>query len=94
MDRSSFDPQPKTKEVLPCEYAREAYKRGLAYEAELGVNPFTFGLVEFTDSHTSLSTMCVCWRSRRWRTGMGDPNDPAKLAIVGDEKMEGSRIGF
>ena len=31
-------------------------KRGLAYEAKLGVNPFKFGMVGSTDAHTSLST--------------------------------------
>jgi hypothetical protein len=40
----------------PREYAREAYKRGLAYEAKLGVNPFKFGLIGSTDAHTSLPT--------------------------------------
>jgi hypothetical protein len=30
----------KTKDMLPCEYARDALKRGLAYEAKLGVNRF------------------------------------------------------
>jgi hypothetical protein len=42
--------------MLPREYAREALKRGLAYEEKLGVNPFNFGLIGSTDSHTSLST--------------------------------------
>ena len=42
--------------MLPHEYAREALKRGLAYEARLGVNPFKFGLIGSTDSHTSLAT--------------------------------------
>ena len=55
-DRGSFGPEPKTKEMLPREYAREALKRGLAYEAKLGVNPFKFGMVGSTDSHTSLAT--------------------------------------
>ena len=49
-------PQPKTKEMLPKEYAREALKRGLAYESKLGVNPFKFGVIGSTDSHTALST--------------------------------------
>ena len=40
-------PQPKTEDMLPREYAREAYKRGLAYEAQLGANPFKFGLIGF-----------------------------------------------
>ncbi len=42
--------------MIPTEYAREAYKRGLQYEETLGVNPFKFGLVGSTDSHTSLAT--------------------------------------
>jgi hypothetical protein len=42
--------------MLPREYAREAWKRGMAYEAELGANPFKFGVVGSTDSHTGLST--------------------------------------
>ena len=42
--------------MLPREYAREAYKRGLAYEEKLGVNPFKFGMVGSTDAHTSLSS--------------------------------------
>ncbi|MFN7779256.1 MAG: DUF3604 domain-containing protein, partial [Betaproteobacteria bacterium] len=42
-DRGSFGPQPKTDAMLPREYTREALKRGLAYEAKLGANPFKFG---------------------------------------------------
>ena len=55
-DKGSFGPQQKTPDMLPKEYAREAFKRGLAYEASLGVNPFKFGVVGSTDSHTGLST--------------------------------------
>lgn len=53
---SSFGPTAQTSDMLPRAYAREAFKRGLAYEVKLGVNPFKFGLVGSTDSHTSLST--------------------------------------
>ena len=55
-DRGSFGPEAKTEAMLSREYAREAFKRGLAYEAQLGINPFKFGLIGSTDSHTSLST--------------------------------------
>ena len=55
-DKGQLGPAPKTKEMLPREYSREALKRGLAYEAEFGVNPFKFGLIGSTDTHTSLST--------------------------------------
>ena len=36
-------------------YARPALKLGLDQQAELGVNPFKFGMIGSTDSHTSLS---------------------------------------
>ncbi len=45
-----------TKEMLPGSYARSALKTGLTLEEKLGVNPFKFGLVGSTDSHTGLST--------------------------------------
>ncbi|MCZ6674753.1 MAG: DUF3604 domain-containing protein, partial [Verrucomicrobia bacterium] len=38
------------------EYGRSALKLGLEQKAELGVNPFKFGMIGSTDSHTSLST--------------------------------------
>ncbi|WP_455366077.1 DUF3604 domain-containing protein [Kaarinaea lacus] len=55
-DKGSFGPEPKTKDMLPREYAREALKRGLVYEKKLGANPFKFGMVGSTDTHTSLAT--------------------------------------
>ena len=54
-DRGSFG-SAKDPDMIPREYAREALKRGLAYEAELGVNPFRFGMVGSTDTLTSLAT--------------------------------------
>lgn len=39
-----------------AEYARSALKHGLKFENELGANPFKFGLIGSTDSHTALST--------------------------------------
>jgi len=55
-DKGSFGPQPKTEDMLPREYAREALKRGLEYKADLGANPFKFGVVGSTDTHTALAT--------------------------------------
>ena len=46
----------KKEEMLQREYAREALKTGLALESRLGTNPYKFGMVGGTDSHTSLST--------------------------------------
>ena len=46
----------KTDDMLAGEYAREALKRGLELEKRLGTNPYKFGLIGATDSHTSLAT--------------------------------------
>jgi hypothetical protein len=48
--------QAKTDDMLPGEYAREALKRGLLLEEKLGTNPYKFGMIGSTDSHTSLAT--------------------------------------
>lgn len=55
-DKGRFGPELKTPDMLPREYTRETLKRGLAYEAALGVNPFKFGLIGSTDMHTGLPT--------------------------------------
>jgi hypothetical protein len=46
----------KQNEMLKHEYARSALKLGLEMQDELGVNPYEFGLLGSTDSHTTLST--------------------------------------
>ncbi len=46
----------KTEDMLQYEYGRSALKLGLQLEAQLGVNPFQFGMIGSTDSHTSLPT--------------------------------------
>jgi hypothetical protein len=46
----------KQEAMLPGEYARSALEEGLALERKLGVNPYKFGLIGSTDSHTSLAT--------------------------------------
>ena len=47
----------KTDDMLAGEYAREALKRGLAIEERLGTNPYKFGMIGSTDSHTSLAAV-------------------------------------
>jgi hypothetical protein len=54
-DRGNFGTAVKKPDMLPREYAREALKRGLAFEAKLGVNPFKFGMIGSSDSHTGLA---------------------------------------
>jgi hypothetical protein len=46
----------KKPDMLQREYAREALKNGLVLEAKLGTNPYKFGMVGATDSHTGLAT--------------------------------------
>jgi hypothetical protein len=46
----------KSDDMLAGEYAREALKRGLVLEKRLGTNPYKFGMIGSTDSHTGLST--------------------------------------
>ena len=46
----------KTDQMLAGEYAREALKRGLELEEKFGTNPYQFGMIGSTDSHTSLAT--------------------------------------
>jgi hypothetical protein len=46
----------KTNDMLEHEYARSGLKLGLKYQRELEVNPFKYGMIGSTDSHTSLAT--------------------------------------
>jgi len=46
----------KTDDMLQREYAREALKNGFKLEKKLGTNPYKFGMVGATDTHTGLST--------------------------------------
>ena len=46
----------KTDDMLAGEYAREALKNGMLLEQKLGTNPYKFGMIGATDSHTSLAT--------------------------------------
>lgn len=48
--------QRTTPEMLGGNYVREALKRGLTIEARSGANPYKFGLIGSTDSHTALAT--------------------------------------
>lgn len=45
-----------TPEMQRGNYVREALKRGLSIEQRTGANPYAFGLVGSTDSHTALAT--------------------------------------
>ncbi|MEE8400003.1 MAG: DUF3604 domain-containing protein [Desulfobacterales bacterium] len=52
---SKLAPEDRVKQKR-FEYARSALKLGLDQQVKLGVNPFKFGMIGSTDSHTSLPT--------------------------------------
>ncbi|MFW2367959.1 MAG: DUF3604 domain-containing protein [Desulforhopalus sp.] len=57
LDKGNLDlTEVKKPEMLQREYAREALKNGLVLEQQLGTNPYKFGMVGATDSHTALAT--------------------------------------
>ena len=55
-DAGNFEGVPKTDAMLPHEYARSALKIGLQVEAAVEANPYRFGMIGSTDSHTALAT--------------------------------------
>ncbi len=44
------------RKIFANEYAREALKQGLELQERLGTNPYQFGMIGSTDSHTGLAT--------------------------------------
>jgi hypothetical protein len=55
-DQGNLASLPKPEGALTTEYARSALMLGLAHEKNLGTNPFKFGMIGSTDSHTGLAT--------------------------------------
>ena len=47
----------KTDDMYQYEYAREALKNGLKMEAESGTNPYQFGMLGSSDTHTALAAV-------------------------------------
>jgi hypothetical protein len=47
--------KPHKDEYFKTEYARSALQLGLQQDEELGVNPFKFGMIGSTDSHTGMA---------------------------------------
>jgi hypothetical protein len=55
-DQGNINGLPKKDGMLQYEYARSALRLGIRLEQELGVNPYKFGMIGSSDTHTSLST--------------------------------------
>ncbi|MCG7522510.1 DUF3604 domain-containing protein [Ruegeria sp. Ofav3-42] len=48
---------PKEAEMLQHEYARSALKLGLQIQAQIGFNPYQFGMIGSSDAHTALAAV-------------------------------------
>jgi hypothetical protein len=80
----------KKPDMLQYEYARSALKIGLELEQKLGVNPYKFGMIGSTDSHTALTT---AGEDNFFGKHSGVEPGPKRwehpMAQVGDKKYEG-----
>jgi len=57
-DKGNLDgSEAKAKGMLDTEYARSALKHGLSLDAQLGANPYKFGMIGSTDAHTGLAAV-------------------------------------
>jgi hypothetical protein len=81
---------PKKKDMLQYEYARSALRIGLQLEKKLGINPYKFGMIGSTDSHTALAT---AGEDNFFGKHSGSEPGPKRwehpMAQVGDKKYEG-----
>jgi len=93
----------KEQSMLQYEYSREALKTGLKLKQSLGVNPYRFGMVGSTDSHTSFAAVeeenffgkhsGVEPEPHRWEhTVISSPLDP-DLAIMGWQQAASGYAG-
>ncbi len=85
----------KDNDMLQYEYARSALQIGLQLEQELGVNPYKFGMIGSTDSHTGLAT---AQEDNFFGKHSGAEPSPERwehpMAQLGDAKYEGwSMVG-
>jgi hypothetical protein len=81
----------KTDSMLGGEYAREALKRGLTLEQRLGTNPYEFGMIGSTDSHTSLSTP---QENNFFGKHAGSEPSPKRIGHVFFESLHGKIMGW
>ena len=77
----------KTPDMLDKDYSRGALKNGLLLEEQLGANPYKFGMIGSTDSHTALATS----DENNWSGKFsGQENNPER-AISKDKFFEGEK---
>jgi hypothetical protein len=80
----------KENDMLQYEYARSGLEIGLELEKKIGVNPYKFGMIGSTDSHTGLAT---AGEDNFFGKHSGAEPGPKRwehpMAQVGDKKYEG-----
>ncbi|MEC9372359.1 MAG: DUF3604 domain-containing protein, partial [Planctomycetota bacterium] len=80
----------KKPEMLQSEYARSGLKLGLKLEEELGVNPYKFGLIGSSDSHTGLAAMEE--ENFFGKTTPQEPSPERSRAVFVDNKETGVKV--
>ncbi len=90
-DKGNLDAsEAKKKEMLEFEYARSALKNGLTLEAKLGTNPYKFGLIGSSDSHTGLTA--IEEENFFGKTTPQEPSPERMTATFMDNKKSGVKI--
>jgi len=74
----------KENEMLQYEYSREALKNGLLLEEKLGINPYDFGLIGSTDSHTAMATADRDNYTGKFTNMVNDKNRALKVEEIGE----------
>jgi hypothetical protein len=82
--------QLKTPDMFAGEYARAALKRGLEIAARTGANPYAFGMIGSTDSHTALSTS---EEGNFYGKMVTDEPGPTRMERIVNPGIKESRIG-
>ncbi|WP_299588160.1 DUF3604 domain-containing protein [uncultured Microbulbifer sp.] len=79
---------PESYRVAKGDYARSALRTGLEVEEKIGVNPYKFGFIGSTDSHTGLST---AEENNFWGKFAHDSTPASKRAhtVIGGTKATG-----
>jgi hypothetical protein len=95
-DQGNLDlSEAKENDMLQYEYARTALQLGLQIQKKLGTNPYKFGMIGSTDSHTGLAT---AEEENFFGKHSGSEPGPKRwehpMAQLGDKKYEGwSMVG-
>jgi hypothetical protein len=93
-DKGNLDlTEVKKSAMLEFEYARSVLKNGLKLEKTLGVNPYKFGMIGSTDTHTSLSTAAE--ENFFGKVAMHEPNaSRAVLPYMENPKLDLKIMGW